>query len=107
MKILIILASMTMCLSFVILPTEQHRPSAQDSSPLPDRLLKQSQTNEKDVFCIATLDAREMYCINHLWIVKEYLSGRIEVEEQQDTLWVKRFPLDRPCPGASYELSMK
>jgi hypothetical protein len=107
MKILIAFASLAMCLSFVILPSEQHAPSLAENSPLPDRLLKQSQTNEKDILCVSTLDANQMYCINTHWTVKEYISGRIEVEENRDTLWVKRFPIGHPCPGASYELSMK
>lgn len=107
MKIFIALASLAMCLSFVILPSEQHMPSLEDSSLVSDRLLTQSQTNEKDILCVSTLDANQMYCINTHWTVREYQSGRIEVDEKRDTLWVKRFPLGQPCPGASYELSMK
>lgn len=107
MKIFIALASLAMCLSFVILPSEQRPSSYEKTSLIPDRLLKQSQTNERDILCVSTLDANQMYCINTNWTVKEFISGRIEVEEDRDTLWVKRFPLGHPCPGASYELSMK
>ncbi len=107
MKILIALASLAMCLSFVIQPADQQSPSQEENPLLPDPLIKQSQTNQKDVLCVSTLDAKHMYCIDHLWIVKEYQSGKIEIEEKQDTLWVKRFPVEHPCPGASYELSMK
>lgn len=107
MKIFIALASLAMCLSFVILPSEQHTPAYTATTIFPDKLIKQSQTEEKDILCVSTLDANQMYCINTHWTVKEFTSGRIEIKEKRDTLWVKRFPPGHPCPGASYELSMK
>jgi hypothetical protein len=107
MKLLTVLAGLTICLSFVILPSEQSPVEEASPHPQSDRLIKQSEKSEKQLFCVATLDAKQVYCVQQKWVVNEFKSGKIELEEKRDTLWTQRIPLDRPCPGSSFELSMR